>query len=262
MVIAEANVCDVSLPFQVKSILASLQPSSATGRPLNLAKQDLRNKNRIRAGLAVLLFLSLCCQDLSAKAGFIPDYSERVLASANTVKLKAKWAPVLDRSQRELRRLEQGEMKYFFTYVRLLSKREQIHYVNRWVNERMGYERDVKGRDQWQSVGQSVARGRGDCEDFSIAKYAILRYLGHDAGNMMLVGGVSSRQREKHIVLYVRQDANVLALDALRKVVAVGEHTVNFRPVFGFREQVARLYLFAKYLSIASRESPLSAKRG
>ena len=208
------------------------------------------NFSKLSAALFFAVVTSMVSFETWAADSFIPYHQERVLPSANTLKLKAKWKPVLARSQQELRQLEQGRLRPLFSYLRSLSDTAQIRYVNRWFNKRMTYRRDRKGHDKWQSVGESLFRRAGDCEDFSIAKYAMLRYLGHDTDNLMLVGGVS-RSAEKHIVLYVRHGSNVLALDMERDVVTSVEHAFGFNPVFGFREQVAQLYLYKRnYLPI------------
>ena len=213
------------------------------------------NQSKLRAALVLFAAISMFGFEARAAESFIPYHQERILPSANTLKLKAKWRPVLSKSHQELMQLEQGRLKPLISYLRTLSAEAQIHYINRWFNKRMVYRRDRKGYDKWQSIGESVFRRAGDCEDYSIAKYAMLRYLGHDTNNLMLVGGVS-RSAEKHIVLYVRHGSKVLALDMARDVITSVEHAFGFNPVFGFREQVTQLYLYKrKYLPIRPRKS-------
>jgi predicted transglutaminase-like cysteine proteinase len=212
--------------------------------------------------LLIAACLTVVSAGVYAEEGFVPDHHELASASANTRKLKAKWLPLLDRSKQELALLEQGAMRDFFTHVRSLDSLGQIRYVHRWVNSRMDYRRDVEGDDNWQSAGESIRRGAGDCEDYSIAKYALLRYLGYDAKDLMLVGGVG-RTLEKHIVLYVRHGELVLALDQDRKLVTASDHTSGFLPVFGFREQVSRLYVYSRrHPYVAPKGGNMLAERG
>jgi len=194
-------------------------------------------------GVVVALML-LQFVPVDASASFIPAHREQVLTAANTVSLKSKWMYALSKSKNELKRLEQGSMKRFFQYVRTLSPQVQVYLVNQWVNREIKYVQEDKGGDRWQSIGESLSLRSGDCEDFALAKYAMLSYLGHSVDNLLMVGGVT-RQSKKHVVLYVRFGNDVLALDNLnRYVVRSNIHVRSFRPIYGFRDQVSRLYLY------------------
>ncbi|HEY6843770.1 MAG TPA: transglutaminase-like cysteine peptidase, partial [Thermoanaerobaculia bacterium] len=55
---------------------------------------------------------------------------------------------------------------------------EQLKAVNHYVNRRVEFEDDQRhfGRaDVWSSANETFRSGRGDCEDYAIAKYQMLR---------------------------------------------------------------------------------------
>ncbi|MDD9901412.1 MAG: transglutaminase-like cysteine peptidase [Alphaproteobacteria bacterium] len=45
----------------------------------------------------------------------------------------------------------------------------------------------VQNRDYWQSPIETISEGRGDCEDFAILKYFVLRHLGVPAKDMYVI---------------------------------------------------------------------------
>ena len=56
--------------------------------------------------------------------------------------------------------------------------------------------------DYWQSPVETLARGKGDCEDFAIAKYVSLRMLGMKP-EQLRVSVVTLPNVEPHAVLFV-----------------------------------------------------------
>jgi predicted transglutaminase-like cysteine proteinase len=90
----------------------------------------------------------------------------------------------------------------------------QLEAVNRWVNSRT-YVPDAsnwKRYDYWQNIAEFLARG-GDCEDYAIAKYSILRALGVPAKDMRLLIVDDRRKREIHAVLAVDTGSGTQLLD-------------------------------------------------
>jgi len=59
--------------------------------------------------------------------------------------------------------------------ARRLPLSERIAFVNREINRRVAYRPDADaGGDHWATPCETLARGRGDCEDFAIAKHFLL----------------------------------------------------------------------------------------
>lgn len=67
---------------------------------------------------------------------------------------------------------------------------EQLRRVNDFVNSRVLFESDttVWGHDDyWATPLETLSRGRGDCEDFAIAKYVSLLSLGMPPSQLRLI---------------------------------------------------------------------------
>lgn len=89
--------------------------------------------------------------------------------------------------------------------ARARTGREQVEWVNRRVNAMVTY--TAEDKDQWQSLEETFRRGAGDCEDFAIAKYTLLRRLGVSPNDMALGYGYAyigrSAIRQAHLVCLV-----------------------------------------------------------
>ncbi|MCK8515471.1 transglutaminase-like cysteine peptidase [Methylonatrum kenyense] len=123
--------------------------------------------------------------------------------------------------------------------------REQLRDVNRFFNERIrfGEDQDVWGKpDYWATPLESLGEGRGDCEDYSIAKYVSLRILGVPNEQLRLIyvrariGGRYSSVSQAHMVLgyYPTSDAEPLILDNLVGEVRPSAERDDLQPVFSF----------------------------
>jgi predicted transglutaminase-like cysteine proteinase len=90
----------------------------------------------------------------------------------------------------------------------------QLDVINRWFN-RVAYVSDKTNWqtfDYWESINEFLAKG-GDCEDYAIAKYAMLRSLGVPADQMRLLIVEDMRKREVHAVLAVDTPSGTRLLD-------------------------------------------------
>lgn len=101
-----------------------------------------------------------------------------------------------------------------------LSDAEKLERVNQFFNRRLRYGEDIQvwGRlDYWASPLETLERGAGDCEDFAIAKYYVLRLLGIPESNLRLIYATLDATRQAHMVLgYWSDGAQVpLVLDSL-----------------------------------------------
>lgn len=70
--------------------------------------------------------------------------------------------------------------------------------------------------DHWSAPLETLASGQGDCEDYAILKYAMLRLVGYAAEDlrMLIVRGASAP--EDHAVLSVRFEGRWIVLDNRR----------------------------------------------
>jgi predicted transglutaminase-like cysteine proteinase len=94
--------------------------------------------------------------------------------------------------------------------LRTATELQQVAAVNQLVNLtlRISDDHSLWGHaDYWATPEESLARGQGDCEDFAIAKFFLLRALGVEEQRLWLVyavvrlGAPGSRIRREHMVL-------------------------------------------------------------
>jgi predicted transglutaminase-like cysteine proteinase len=111
-----------------------------------------------------------------------------------------------------------------------LDPAERAEAVNRWVNGAVRYQRDAG--DQWSSPLETLERGHGDCEDFAIAKYAVLRATGVPDADLRLVIGRDRALREDHMVLAVRHGGRWSMLDNRTNRIFEDREYPNFTPRF------------------------------
>lgn len=132
--------------------------------------------------------------------------------------------PVTKRWTRALGELEAGREQRlgFRAYSAILDKVRdqrrglQIPKVNYMVNRLVTYRDDVRlwqAGEYWASPVETLEKRAGDCEDYAILKYALLRDLGVDDSDMRIVVLRDTAARSHHAVLSVRHDGNWLILD-------------------------------------------------
>lgn len=95
-----------------------------------------------------------------------------------------------------------------FDDLRDLPIRAQAYEVTLRVNAMLDYKKDNPGGkngDHWQDALTTFEEGAGDCEDYAIAKYFVLRYLGVAADRLYIatVGTGDHPQGVNHAVLLV-----------------------------------------------------------
>ncbi len=96
------------------------------------------------------------------------------------------------------------------------SGRAKLEEANRAVNMAIRYVSDYTQHgeaDRWSAPLASFATAKGDCEDYAIAKYAVLREAGVARENLQLVLVRDRAVRQDHAVLAARLDDRWLILD-------------------------------------------------
>lgn len=120
--------------------------------------------------------------------------------------------------------------------------------INTFFNLRTAFDSDAaiwQQSDYWATPLETLARGRGDCEDFAIAKYISLRALGVPAQKLRLIyvradlsayGGASS---QAHMVLGYFPDParEPKILDNLVGEIEWASARSDLTPVFSFNDQ-------------------------
>ncbi|MHA4838940.1 transglutaminase-like cysteine peptidase [Sphingopyxis sp. MSC1_008] len=120
-----------------------------------------------------------------------------------------------------------------------LTEQDLLARVNQWVNREIAYvndDRNYRQRDFWATAEQTIARGKGDCEDFAILKMQMLRAAGVDAGKMKLVLLRDLAANADHAFLLVQTDAGKVVLDNVTDRLYDGSQSNAVRPVLSFSE--------------------------
>jgi predicted transglutaminase-like cysteine proteinase len=116
----------------------------------------------------------------------------------------------------------------------VIAKLEAVNsYVNsrvRFVDDRIQY----GVADRWMPAAETLARGRGDCEDFAIAKRAMLRAAGISDKDLYLVVLKDLSRRADHAVLVVRAAGRFLVLDNGTDRIVDSSDVQDYKPVLTF----------------------------
>jgi predicted transglutaminase-like cysteine proteinase len=116
----------------------------------------------------------------------------------------------------------------------VLAKLEAVNgYVNgrvRFVDDRVQF----GVADRWQAPADTLARGKGDCEDFALAKRAMLRAAGVSDKDLYLVVLKDLSRRADHAVLVVRAAGRFLVLDNGTDRIVDSADVADYKPMLTF----------------------------
>jgi predicted transglutaminase-like cysteine proteinase len=126
----------------------------------------------------------------------------------------------------------------FLAIVKLGREQEgraRLGWLNRTVNMTVkpASDRALYGHaDYWASPLQTLDSGAGDCEDYAILKYVVLRELGVDADDLRLVIVQDDKRLTEHAIVAVRSERKWLMLDNRTMAILNTEDVRNYRPLF------------------------------
>ena len=89
--------------------------------------------------------------------------------------------------------------------------------------------------DHWATPREFV-RKSGDCEDYAIAKYYALRFLGVAEDDLRIAAVWNKRRGEGHALLLVRDQGEFLLLDCLTDTLLDWEKAPQYLPRFSVNE--------------------------
>ena len=155
-------------------------------------------------------------------AGLIARYTARFGATAPerlsgwTAFAKAQKSPVFQPDEKGLQRVNS-----FLNRVPFLDD------LQHWGQD-----------DYWATPAETVASHGGDCEDFSIAKYFLLKELGVPIQRLRITYVKALRLQQAHMVLayYERPDGEPLILDNLEDRVRPASQRTDLVPVYSFND--------------------------
>lgn len=132
---------------------------------------------------------------------------------------------------------------------RPLTPQDKLKRVNEFFNRRIQFlfeDVQIWGQtDYWATPLETLSRGKGDCEDFTIAKYFTLLDAGLPNEQLRLIyvkariGGPASKVTQAHMVLafYAEPDAEPLILDNLITEIRPASRRPDLQPMFSFNSQ-------------------------
>lgn len=125
------------------------------------------------------------------------------------------------------------------------TESDKLRRANDFFNTRIAFDSDISvwgQSDYWATPIETLGQGRGDCEDFSIAKYYSLLQLGVPVEKLRLVYVRASQMgrdgpiTQAHMVLayYATPNAEPLILDNLNPQILPASRRGDLLPVFSF----------------------------
>lgn len=159
-----------------------------------------------------------------------PDVFGTVALSVGHTSLDKRW-------QRVQHSRASGSAAGWADALRNRDEAERIEEVNRFVNARVSFVDDIRqyrAADVWQTASDTLRRGRGDCEDYAIAKLQLLRAAGFAADDLYLVIVKDLVRRADHAVLVVRSEGRMLLLDNSTDRVTDATAFQDYRPMLSY----------------------------
>jgi predicted transglutaminase-like cysteine proteinase len=112
---------------------------------------------------------------------------------------------------------------------------KRLDTVNRFINRRRWVsDRDVDAPGGWRTLNDFLLSG-GDCEDYAIAKYFMLRQLGFSAAELRIVFAYDRVVNDYHAVLAVKMDDRVLLME-IDDTLLTGAAQREYRFLFSINE--------------------------
>jgi predicted transglutaminase-like cysteine proteinase len=139
--------------------------------------------------------------------------------------------------------------------LRAQDGRAQLEAVNREINSAIRYVSDMAQHgmpDRWTAPLAALTAARGDCEDYAIAKYVILRAAGYPAGDLRFLLVRDRLARDDHAVLAARLEGRWLILDNRFAAIPEDSRMHNFTPLFALDDDGVKL-VAAPYAKVQIR---------
>lgn len=140
------------------------------------------------------------------------------------------------------------DLTLLMEHLKSADDKEKLRQINDYFNQRIRlFDDDINiwGKsDYWATPLESLGKQRGDCEDFSIAKYLFLKQLLPDDRLRLTyvraqIGGPHSKIFLAHMVLsyYDTPAAEPLILDNLISDIRPASRRKDLRPIFSFNSE-------------------------
>jgi predicted transglutaminase-like cysteine proteinase len=202
--------------------------------------------NPLQPAASGLLSSSYRVQNAVIRSGGLPAMQRNLVSPAvfsgkpdifGTVALKVGRTPLDRRWQRAYRAGVSGVAGAYASSLRRTDEKTRIDAINRYVNRRVRFmddERQYGRADVWSSANSTLGRGRGDCEDYAIAKIEMLRSAGFSEHDLYLVVLKDLVRRADHAVAVVRSGQHMYVLDNGTDELLDSETVSDYRPILTF----------------------------
>lgn len=238
---AQAQVAPASMPsFNAASKTEAILGGSSALAAL-LAQQSGAPAATIAPASAPLPFVRAPFA-ISPQPAFVPVSPDRP-DIFDSVALPVGHTPLDGRWHSIARSTVSGAAGAFAASLAERNESARLDAVNIYVNHRVQFVDDIRQygvADRWSAAADTLARGRGDCEDYAIAKMAMLRRAGFAEHNLYLVILRDLVRRADHAVLVVRSEGHFRVLDNGTDRVLDSNEIHDYRPILTFN--VARTY--------------------
>ena len=159
-----------------------------------------------------------------------PDVFNSIALSIGRSPLDARWNQVSGAGVG-------GNAGAFAVSLRGQDRLAQLEAVNGYVNARVRFVDDrvqFGVADRWLAPADTLTSGRGDCEDFALAKRAMLRAAGVPERDLYLVVLKDLSRRADHAVLVVRAAGRFLVLDNGTDRIVDSADVADYKPMLTF----------------------------
>jgi predicted transglutaminase-like cysteine proteinase len=142
------------------------------------------------------------------------------------------------------------------------SGRARYETVNQLVNAAIVYQTDLAQHgvaDVWSAPLETFTSGRGDCEDYAIAKFVALKEAGMPADQLSIVLVRDRAARVDHAVLAVKDGDHWLILDNRRITLFEDRQLKHFTPLYAVDDKGVQM-LLAPYGNASAQDAAGKAR--
>ena len=198
-----------------------------------------------RLALMVVLAAPFPCCDRAAAGDFRTVNASRLFGSvehaSGDLQGFRKWRRALVSSTEELERCR-GEscderLRGIVDRASGYTLMGKLQKINRDVNSKphVPDARNWSSSDYWATPLEFLRKG-GDCEDYAITKYMVLRHLGVSAHDMRIVILRDLNTSKEHAVLAVYIDNIPYILDSRTAAIRSSISIANYQPIYSINE--------------------------
>jgi len=129
--------------------------------------------------------------------------------------------------------------------TRKLPDRIKIDRINRAINAAITYTTDLDQYgvlDLWSAPLVTLSTGRGDCEDYAIAKYVALHEAGIPLNDLRILLVYDRVAHGHHAVVGVRENGRWLMLDNRHEVLIEQKNAWHLSPLYALDQQGVKLF--------------------